>query len=172
MRRTEMARLLPVDGRMSDTRSAVTSTFERCLRSDGLIAALGLLNARTRFRFTGLYRVVPPELHNVSLYDRENPSLTIGGAICGLDDTYCSIVYDSGRPFRVGDSAADDRVRTHVARESVQSYAGVPVRMPGGVVVGTLCHFDGRPRIMPESELSVLQEIAPLLAPLLQPTAF
>jgi hypothetical protein len=30
-------------------------------------------------------------------------------------------------------------------------------------VLGTLCHFDGRPRILAASELTVLQEVAPLL---------
>lgn len=140
----------------------------RVLASGGALGALALLNQRTRFRFTGLYRVVPPELHNVALFDRENPQLNVSGAVCGLTETYCSIVYDSGRPFRVGDAPADPRLTTHAARDSVQSYAGVPVRLPGGRILGTLCHFDGRPRIMASSELTVLQEIAPLLVPWLR----
>jgi GAF domain-containing protein len=63
----------------------------------------------------------------------------------------------------VSDAPAEIRLRLHPAREAVQSYAGVPVRLPGGRVLGTLCHFDGRPRIMPTSELAVLREVAPLL---------
>jgi GAF domain-containing protein len=140
-------------------------TLEHRLRTEGLEAALAMLNQRTRFRFTGLYRVVPPELHNVALYDRENPMVAMSGAICGLTETYCSIVHGRGRPFRVGDAPSDSRLRAHPAREAIQSYAGVPVRRSGGAVLGTLCHFDGRPRIMPASELAVLGEVAPLFAP-------
>jgi GAF domain-containing protein len=140
-------------------------SFEARLRTEGLASALAMLNQRTRFRFTGLYRVVPPDLHNVSLYDRENPTLSISGAVCPLTQTYCSIVRDRGLPFHVSDAPAERTLQAHPAKESVQSYAGVPVRLPGGQVLGTLCHFDGRPRLMPPSELSMLQAVAPLLAP-------
>jgi GAF domain-containing protein len=155
----------------SDSILAVRQSFERRLRSDGLAAALAMLNQRTRFRFTGLYRVVPPKLHNVALYDRENPTLSIAGAVTALDETYCSIVQELGRAFRVSDAPGEARLRAHPARESVQSYAGVPVRLPGGRVLGTLCHFDGRPRIMPASEVAVLLEVAPLLVSCLEPSA-
>jgi GAF domain-containing protein len=60
---------------------------------------------------------------------------------------------------------------THPAREAVQSYAGVPVRLSGGQVLGTLCHFDGRPRLLPPNELAVMREVAPLFAGLLASTA-
>jgi GAF domain-containing protein len=148
----------------SDSILAVRQAFEARLHGEGLAAALAMLNQRTRFRFTGLYRVEPPALRNVGLYDRENPTLSISGAVCALTDTYCSIVRERGRPFRVSDAPAEARLRAHPARESVQSYAGVPVRLPGGHLLGTLCHFDGRPRIIAASEMSLLQELAPLLA--------
>lgn len=152
----------------SDSILAIRQRFEARLRGEGLIAALAMLNQRTRFRFTGLYRVVPPELHNVALFDRENPTLRIAGAVCALNETYCSIVAQRGRAFRVSDATSEARLREHPARESVQSYAGIPVRLAGGRVLGTLCHFDGRPRIMPASEIAVLREVAPLLATCLE----
>ena len=140
-------------------------TFEHRLRSEGPMAALALLNTRTRFRFTGLYRVIPPQLHNVRLYDRENPTLNVSGAVCAISDTYCAIACATDDAFTVDDAPSDARLAHHPARESVQSYAGVPVRLPDGRVLGTLCHFDGRPRILPSGELSVLRDLAPLLAP-------
>lgn len=147
----------------TDSILAIRESFEAHLRRGGLAAGLAMLNERTRFRFTGLYRVVPPELRNVALYDRENPALRLSGAVCRLTDSYCSIVHERERAFRVSDAPAEIRLHAHPARDSVQSYAGVPVRLPGGSVLGTLCHFDGRPRIMPATELSVLREVAPLL---------
>ena len=144
--------------------SRLRDAFEQRLQKDGVVGALAFLNDRTRFRFTGLYRVVPPALHNVSLFDRENPTLNVSGAVCALEDTYCSIVCASGDPFAIADSRDDSRVAHHPSRDAIQSYAGVPVRQPGGRVLGTLCHFDGRPRLLPAGELAVLTSVAPLLA--------
>ena len=147
----------------ADVATAVRSVFERRLLDCGLSAALAVLNQRARFRFTGVYRVVPPTLQNVSLYDRENPTLNISGAPSALSETFCAIVFEQGRSFHVEDALGDTSLCDHPARESVQSYAGVPIRLPGGRVLGTLCHFDGRPRILPPSELKLLEEVAPLL---------
>lgn len=138
--------------------------FAQRLNTYGILAALAFLNDRTRFRFTGLYRAVPPALHNVALFDRENPTLKLSGAICALEDSYCSIVCASGDPLAIDDSRGDHRVAHHPSRDAIQSYTGVPVRDAGGRVVGSLCHFDGRPRLLPASELPVLTSVAPLLA--------
>ena len=142
----------------------VQDAFELRLQKDGVIGALAFLNHRTRFRFTGLYRVVATALHNVSLFDRENPALNVSGAVCALDQTYCSIVCSSGDALAITDSRDDSRVAHHPTRDAIQSYAGVSVRQPGGRVLGSLCHFDGRPRLLPTGELDVLTAVAPLLA--------
>lgn len=130
------------------------------LASAGPIAALRFLNARTRFRFTGVYRVEPPLLRNVYLYDRENPTLNVSGDVSQLDDTFCAIVWGSDRPFATPDAPGDERLVSHAARERVQSYCGVPIRLASGRVSGTLCHFDVRPRLLPPSEIEVLQLVA------------
>ncbi len=162
--RESLSAPIAMHGRQTDDVStAVRSVFERRLLDGGLSAGLAVLNQRARFRFTGVYRVVPPYLHNVSLYDRENPTLNVSGAVCALSDTYCSIVHERGRSYLVEDAPGDASLCAHPARESVQSYAGVPIRLPGGRVLGTLCHFDGRPRILPLGELKLLEEVAPLL---------
>lgn len=138
--------------------------FEQCLKKDGILGSLAFLNERTRFRYSGLYRAVPPALHNVSLFDRENPTLNVSGAVCALVDSYCSLVCASDDSFAVADSRDDVRVAQHPSRDAIQSYAGVPVRQSNGRVLGSLCHFDGRPRLLPAGELAVLTSIAPLLA--------
>ena len=63
---------------------AATERDERCalsrlLHGRGLHAALGYLNERTRYRFTGLYRADPPLLRNIGLFDRENPDIDASG---------------------------------------------------------------------------------------------
>lgn len=136
----------------------------RILASDGPLATLAFLNARTRFRFTGVYRVDPPLLRNVHLYDRENPTLNVSGDVSRLDQTYCALVWDDGRPFATADSANDVRVAAHAACERVQSYCGVPIRLASGWIWGTLCHYDVRPRVLPRSEVAILELVAPHFA--------
>lgn len=132
------------------------------LARSGALRALQFLNARTRFRYTGIYRIEPPNLRNLYLTDRENPTLNVSGKVCPLDETYCGITCAQESPFSTPDARRDERLVAHPARESVLSYGGVPLRATTGRAWGTLCHFDLRPRLLPASELTVLQEAAPL----------
>jgi GAF domain-containing protein len=134
--------------------------FGTARRLAGIRAALALLNARTRFRFTGVYRLDPPLLRNVYLYDRENPSLNVSGDINTLRETYCSIVAESSGPFDTEDATRDSRLVDHPARSTVVSYLGVPIRGADGRVWGTLCHFDSRRRLIPLEEVPVLEWVA------------
>ena len=136
----------------------------RILRDGGIRKALQYLNARTRYRFTGIYHVEAPLLRNVHLFDRENPTLDCSGAVTRLDETYCSITSATSAPFSTPDASRDARLRDHAARESVLCYAGVPIRMPSGSTWGTLCHFDLRPRLMARGEIAVLEAVMPVVA--------
>lgn len=143
---------------------ALVASLRATLASRGPLAALGLLNARTRFRFTGVYRTEPPLLRNIALFDRENPALNVSGSCGRLDGTFCVFVWGSEAPYCVSDATADEGLRRYTSQDTVLSYAGVPIRSPSGQVVGTLCHFDGRPRILPPGELQAMEAIAPVLA--------
>ena len=138
------------------------------LGTSGLHHALAHLNQRTRFRYTGLYRTEPPVLRNLQLFDRENPTLLVDGGQLVLRDSYCGIVFRCNTPFSTADSMADARLSSHPAREWMVSYAGVPIRTRGGEVWGTLCHWDVRPRLVPPTELSMLESVVPLFIPWLE----
>jgi GAF domain-containing protein len=142
----------------------IAGSCAQLLSTDGPLAALRFLNARTRFRFTGLYRPEPPLLRNVHLYDRENPTLNVSGDVCRLDDTYCAIVCGGDRPFSTDDAPLDARLVSHASRDSIRSYCGVPIRHDSGCVLGTLCHFDVRPRLVSRSEIEVLTIVAACFA--------
>ena len=153
--------------RADEQRTRVAEASRTCaalLASEGPAAALCYLNGRTRFRFTGVYRAKPPLLLNVYLYDRENPALNLSGDVCRLEDTYCARVCGDERPFIILASLADPRLVAHAARERVQSYCGVPIWLDGGRLWGTLCHYDVRPRLLPSTEVEVMDRIATLLA--------
>lgn len=140
--------------------ASVEHEFRSLLASAGMCQALAMLNARTRYRFTGVYRVDPPLLRNEHLFDRENPSLSLGGNVRPLHDTYCGIVAATEASFAVADAHTDTRLATHSARDSVVSYIGVPVRGKDGRIIATVCHFDLRPRILPLDELAILESIS------------
>ena len=134
------------------------------LSSDGVLAALQLLNRRTRFRFTGLYRVEPLLLRNIHLFDRENPNLNVSGTVSPLTVGYCGIACATAAPFVTSDAREDHRLESHPARESMISYCGVPIRSRSGIPWGTLCHFDLRPRLAPPGEATHLETVAPIFA--------
>ena len=146
----------------------ISAELSMMLRTSEVISALAYLNARTRFRFTGIYRVEPPMLRNLHLFDRENPSLHVSGNASPLEDTYCSITARSKGAFTTEDAGADRRLESHAARDSVISYCGVPIRMEDGGVWGTLCHFDVRPRLIPSTEVPVLESVVTLFAEWIQ----
>ena len=152
------------DFQTPDSRSEKPFTrFVRELRHRGLYAALALLNNRTRFRYTGVYRFAPPLLHNVCLFDRENPQVRTRGDL-QLDDTYCGIVARSGEPLVVENSLTDHRLLWHPSRKTVIAYNAVPLLDTTDKCFGSLCHWDVRPRLLPVGEADLLHELAPLVA--------
>jgi GAF domain-containing protein len=60
-------------------------------------------------------------------------------------------------------SADEPSVATLPARNSVQSYCGVPLLREDGSFYGTLCQFDVVPRFFGDSTLTRLLGAAPVL---------
>jgi GAF domain-containing protein len=137
--------------------------FASHLTRDGLHVALGYLNSKTRFRYTGAYRFAPPLLCSIEIFDRENPSLALCAEV-EMDTTYCSIVASERGPFAVDNAELDLRVCDHPAREQFAAYCGVPLRGADGESFGTLCHYDPRPRIGSCDQVELLSRVAPLVA--------
>ena len=169
-----MERLQDVDGSSSDGVSATSrekapslaSTVADSLRNGRVRETLAELNARTRFRYTGIYRVEEGVLRNLALFDRENPAMNLSGDVCALNETYCAIVSATDSAFVTRSSLSDPRLSAHPARLNVVSYAGVPIQHSSGTR-GTLCHFDCRPRLLARGEIQFLESIAPMFAELL-----
>lgn len=141
------------------TAADILRELQEALETEGVRPLLAILNARAPHRFTGIYRLEPPLLRNVHLFDRENPSLEVG-ADASLRETYCSITAFTAAPFATEDAAEDQRLADHPAAESTLSYCGVPLLDDAGVAVGTLCHFDLIPREIPEEEVSILEAMS------------
>ena len=149
-----------------ETTPSLATTVADSLRNGRVRETLAGLNARTRFRYTGIYRVEDDVLRNLALFDRENPAINLSGDVCALDETYCAIVAATDSAFVTESSLNDSRLSAHPARLRVVSYAGVPFQHSSGAR-GTLCHFDCRPRLLAPGEIQFLESIAPMFAELL-----
>ena len=149
-----------VGGAQADAVAGLQAALER----EGVRGALRYLNQRTRHRYTGIYRFDPPMLRSIVLYDRENPALEVGSDT-HIEQSYCSLVRNEERLVTIADADDDPRVAAHPARARYQAYCGTPVRDREGRCVGSLCHFDARPRLVPDSELPLLEHAAALLTP-------
>lgn len=64
-----------------------------------------------------------------------------------------SYVVESGQPLRLFDGRNDDRFG--VMDEGYAAYMGVPLRLPHGGTLGTVCYFDALPRNFTDADLQV-----------------
>ena len=74
----------------------------------------------------------------------------------------CSHTVLLGAPYRVFDSAIDPRHHDNplLSMTGVRSYAGVPLRDDGGIVLGAHCVLDLVPRAFTDDDVAVLDEEA------------
>jgi hypothetical protein len=131
------------------------------LAQGGLPSMLRGLNARTPFRFTGVYRFDGDLLRNVSLFDRWAPEAE-QGADAPMSETFCALVREGGDALQVADGRTDMRF-PWMAQNAVVCYCGALIRDDDGEPVGTLCHFDVQRCEPPSSEMRLLQAVTPLV---------
>jgi GAF domain-containing protein len=81
-----------------------------------------------------------------------------------LTHSFCKYAVASGERFIVEDAREDPLVRESPAIEdhNVVAYAGEPLRVFDGTVLGTLCVVDSMPRRWSREELEILQELTAL----------
>lgn len=139
------------------------STLTEVLSRHGLHAALKLLNARTPFRYTGVYRFDGDMLRNVALFDRWAPQQP-RGCDAPMGETYCAITGKLNDSLLVSDGQRDPR-HPWMRGNSVVSYCGVPIRAESGIALGTLCHFDEKPCQSQGAEATFLMCIAEVFRP-------
>jgi hypothetical protein len=140
----------------------IPANFERVLQQKGLHGALGVLNATTPYRLTGVYRFEEGLVRSVVLFDRKNPEVAVGVDV-PWNDSYCRLVAEDGRRCEIVDSLTDVRLHSHAAREAVQAYVAVLLKTPDGAPLGTLCHYDLQPVEPPPDIFDALERVAPAI---------
>lgn len=143
--------------------SAVSlSVFNSLLKTDGIRAALYALLRQSDFRFIGIFRFKDGKARSVVHVDRQALGVLESEEVSDAA-TYCSFIRKSGEPFLTRDAAVDPRTATHIARDTVRAYAGVPVVAADGRFLGTLCHYDLEARDPDQLDLQLLREVGNVL---------
>lgn len=144
-----------------DTREAFDQ-FRRILRESGLRSALAYLLLLTDYRYIAIFRFREGRSTAAVFYDREHPEILRTDEV-PESATYCCFVRDEKGIFTTADAIADRRLDTHIAREAVRAYCGVPILTPDGDILGTLCHYDSVPRDPEQIDLELVLQVASAL---------
>jgi GAF domain-containing protein len=106
----------------------------------------------------------------VSLVDAERQwfKARVGMDVCetARDISFCGHAIVQSDLFVVEDAADDERFADNPAVAGppyVRFYAGAPLRLPQGAIVGTLCMVDHRPRTLDELDRAILASLRDLV---------
>ncbi|MXO50987.1 diguanylate cyclase [Erythrobacter gaetbuli] len=78
----------------------------------------------------------------------------------------CDHAIKADAPFIVEDATLDARFAKNpfvTGEPYIRAYAGIPLRMPDGYLIGTLCAIDKKPRAFSNAEIAVLANFARLV---------
>ncbi|WP_181183454.1 PAS domain S-box protein [Mesorhizobium sp. CU2] len=79
---------------------------------------------------------------------------------------FCVSAVEQDDPWLVEDALADARCRGHpwvTGHFQARSYVGIPLKVPEGICVGTLCAIDRIPRRLNDADLLTLKELSALV---------
>ena len=135
--------------------------FRRALTDRGIRGALALLNDRTSYRFTAIYKLVGSVLRAQYAYDRSSEYRT-WLMVVPLERSFCQYAIESGE-FMTSGVSKDPRLANRPYAGMVEAYYGQLLRRPDGTPYGTFIHFDLESRSIAADEIDFLRETVPLL---------
>src|SRR5215210_6178708 len=89
------------------------------------------------------------------------PELAEAGRL-PVTESFCQHVVAASEPLIVKDAREHERTKDLAIVKSgmALAYAGVPLTLPGGLTVGTLCVADAMPRTWTADEIEILEGLA------------
>lgn len=82
------------------------------------------------------------------------------------DIAFCDHTIRTEAPFIIEDATRDDRFANNplvTGEPKIRAYLGIPLRMPDGYIVGSLCVIYQEPRVFGEHDIAILQSFANLV---------
>jgi signal transduction histidine kinase len=110
---------------------------------------------------TAIVSLIDRDRHIFHGHDGLRPALAGRGESVARD-SYCKHVVATGERLVIGDARATLLLRNSpgAAHHDALAYAGVPLEVSQGAVLGTLCVFDSSPRSWTTHDLDTLEELA------------
>jgi hypothetical protein len=139
--------------------SAQTAAVRSVLANHGVRSALALLNDRTPYRYTAIYKLTGETMEAVHVFDRNAEYRSWLKAV-PLDKSFCEFALREGE-FRTHHASRDRRPVSPYGG-LVESYFGRLLRREDGTLYGSFIHFDVEPRSIAGGEVAFLQEVLPL----------
>ena len=149
--------MLDVAAATSDQQDA----FRQSLTDHGIRRVLELLNARTPYRFTAIYKLEGSVLRAQHAYDRACEYRT-WLMVVPLERSFCQYAIESGE-FMTSCVSKDTRLANRPFAGMVEAYYGQLLVRPNGTPYGTFIHFDLDSRSIATEEVEFLRKTVPLL---------
>jgi hypothetical protein len=145
---------------------APAAAVRSLLASRGIAPALALLNDRTPYRFTAIYKLNGGVMRASHAFDRASEYRT-WLKVVPLGESFCQYAVEHGE-FVTSHASQDLRLTNRPYAGMVESYYGRVLTRECGEPYGTFIHFDLEPRTISTKEISVLREVIPLFVDYLE----
>ena len=138
---------------------APAAAVRSVLANRGIVPALALLNDRTPYRFTAIYKLNGEVMHAAHAFDRTAEYRT-WLKVVPLGKSFCQYAMEHGE-FVTSHASEDQRLTHRPYAGFVESYYGQVLTRECGTPYGTFIHFDLEPRSIPPEEIDFLREVIP-----------
>lgn len=145
---------------------APAAAVRSLLASGAIVPALALLNDRTSYRFTAIYKLNGEVMRAAHAYDRHSEYRT-WLKVVPLCKSFCQYAISHGE-FVTHHASKDRRLANRPYAGMVESYYGRLLTRDCGTPYGTFIHFDLEPRSIPAEEIRLLHEVIPLFVDYLE----
>lgn len=129
------------------------------LASRGIVPALALLNERTSYRFTAIYKLNGDVMRAAHAFDRDSEYRT-WLKVVPLGRSFCQYAIEHGE-FVTSHASEDQRLTNRPYAGMVESYYGQLLTRRCGTPYGTFIHFDLESRSIPAEEIRFLRQVIP-----------
>ena len=138
---------------------APAAAVRSLLASRGIAPALALLNERTSYRFTAIYKLNGDVMRAAHAFDRDSEYRT-WLKVVPLGKSFCQYALEHGE-FVTSHASEDQRLTNRPYAGMVESYYGRLLTRGCGTPYGTFIHFDLESRSIPTEEIRFLREVIP-----------
>ena len=112
-------------------------------------------------------RVADTPISLITLVDERRQWFKSAQGMNGMRETpreqaLCAYALDASKPLIVEDAQADDRFVDNplvTGAPNIRYYAGIPLEVEPGVVLGTLCVIDREPRTLTDEQIDMLASV-------------